>query len=346
MESLRPGTLELFGFVTNSSSCRQSFVGWFDWFHPCTNARTDPYTRLLGRRRFRKRCTGPDADWAGSPTWAKWTAISIGRKVVWPIFTRRRKGKDGLSAVGIRMLTVLGIDKLPLGADVALTGRVVLMSFGSSALAGLALALPMMWLNLRGQLALVRQTETRGGTVSFAIQRLRHAFTVGQVALAFMLLAGAALLGRSHQRVLAVSPGFQPDHVLTGQLVLPGNNYREPAQRLAFIERLLGDLRAQPGVTFAGINTSIPLNGNGDNNAVVVEGHVPQPGESIQAHYTAGSAGAYWQAMQSVLYEVGTMPLGVIAATASVMIVVVLLACWLPARRAARVDPMEALRYE
>ena len=249
-------------------------------------------------------------------------------------------------AVGIRMLTVLGIDKLPLGADVALTGRVVLMSFGSSALAGLALALPMMWLNLRGQLALVRQTETRGGTVSFAIQRLRHAFTVGQVALAFMLLAGAALLGRSHQRVLAVSPGFQPDHVLTGQLVLPGNNYREPAQRLAFIERLLGDLRAQPGVTLAGINTSIPLNGNGDNNAVVVEGHVPQPGESIQAHYTAGSAGAYWRAMQSVLYEVGTMPLGVIAATASVMIVVVLLACWLPARRAARVDPMEALRYE
>src|SRR5439155_21110942 len=164
-------------------------------------------------------------------------------------------------------------------------------------------ALPMLWFNLRGQLALVLQTESRGGTVSRAAQRLRHAFIVGQVALAFVLLVGAGLLGRSLQRVLAVSPGFQPDHVLTGQLVLPWNNYREPPQRLAFIERLLGELRGRPGVMFAGINTALPMSGNGDNNAVVVEGHVPQPGESIQAHYTAGSGGAYWQAMGVPLRE-------------------------------------------
>jgi len=123
------------------------------------------------------------------------------------------------------------------------------------------------------------------------------------VALAFVLLVGAGMLGLSLQRVLAVSPGFQPDHVLTGQLVLPWNNYREPASRLAFLERLLDELRAQPGVTYASINSAMPMSGNGDNNATVVEGHVAQPGESIQAHYTAGSVGDYWQAMGVPLQE-------------------------------------------
>jgi len=49
------------------------------------------------------------------------------------------------------------------------------------------------------------------------------------------------------------------------------------------------------------------------------------------------------RAMRSVLFDVGAMHAGVLAATSGVMLVVVLLACWLPARRAAKIDPMEAL---
>jgi putative ABC transport system permease protein len=50
--------------------------------------------------------------------------------------------------------------------------------------------------------------------------------------------------------------------------------------------------------------------------------------------------------MESVLYGVGAFQLGVFAATSGVMMLVVLLACYIPARRAAKVDPMVALRCE
>jgi ABC-type antimicrobial peptide transport system permease subunit len=52
------------------------------------------------------------------------------------------------------------------------------------------------------------------------------------------------------------------------------------------------------------------------------------------------------RALQSVLFGVGAFQLGVLAASSGVMMLAVLLACYLPARCAAKVDPMVALRYE
>jgi predicted permease len=52
------------------------------------------------------------------------------------------------------------------------------------------------------------------------------------------------------------------------------------------------------------------------------------------------------RAMEIVLFGVGAFQAGVLATTVGVMMLVVLMACYIPARRAARVDPMVALRYE
>ncbi len=61
-----------------------------------------------------------------------------------------------------------------------------------------------------------------------------------------------------------------------------------------------------------------------------------------------GSAGAYFvgRAMRSMLYGVGPMNATVLAAVACTLLATALLACLVPARRAASVDPMVALRQE
>jgi ABC-type antimicrobial peptide transport system permease subunit len=61
-----------------------------------------------------------------------------------------------------------------------------------------------------------------------------------------------------------------------------------------------------------------------------------------------GIAGALaaGRVLRSLLSEVKPGDPAVIVATAVLLALVALLACWLPARRASRLDPMSALRYE
>jgi putative ABC transport system permease protein len=50
--------------------------------------------------------------------------------------------------------------------------------------------------------------------------------------------------------------------------------------------------------------------------------------------------------IESLLYGIGAFDVPAFAATSGLLILIALVACWLPARRAMRVDPMIALRYE
>lgn len=208
-----------------------------------------------------------------------------------------------IGAAGVQLLASLGTDQLPLGATVALDARVSAVALAGSIAVGLALAVPVIWFNSHTHLAPVLHAESRGGTITRSTQRLRHAFIVTQVALAYVLLAGAGLLGLSLQRVLETKPGFNADQVLTGQISLPWKNYPESKPRLAFVERLLTELRAQPGVVAVGLSTNLPMTGDTSNNATAVEGVEIKPGDTIRAHYTSSGVGDYWRALNIPLIE-------------------------------------------
>ena len=203
-------------------------------------------------------------------------------------------------AWGTQLLQVLGANRLPLGAHITFDGGLAAMGLISAVVLGVLIAVPIAWFNLGNHLANALQSESRSGTINRATQRLRHSFIVAQIALAFVLLAGAALLGLSLKKVMAVSPGFRADHVLAGECILTWELSQDP---VGTVDRLLESIQHQPGIAAAGTITNIPLSGDSGKTAITPKGYVAPPGQSVHGHYSYGVDGDYFTALGIPLRE-------------------------------------------
>jgi putative ABC transport system permease protein len=76
---------------------------------------------------------------------------------------------------------------------------------------------------------------------------------------------------------------------------------------------------------------------------VVRQGMTPVAAGLAAGALAAFSIGSY---ISSMLFEVSPHDAGVFAVAAAVLVFVSILACWIPARRAAAVNPLAAIRYE
>jgi hypothetical protein len=97
-------------------------------------------------------------------------------------------------------------------------------------------------------------------------RRFRHAFVIGEVAVALVLLVGAGLMIQSLLRLRRVDPGFRPENVLAADISLPGSRYQNGCQVLNFQRQLLEQVAALPGVRSVG--AAAYLSFSGTNNAV------------------------------------------------------------------------------
>jgi predicted permease len=208
-----------------------------------------------------------------------------------------------VGGAGIHLLGVLGAELLPLGARIVFDVRVALAALTGAIVLGLAIAAPIAWYSLRTHATGALHDGGRGATPGRAASRLRHAFLVTQMALAFVLLSGAGLLALSLEKVMALSPGFRPQNILTGQITLPWKTYDRPSARLAFTQRLLEELAHQPGVRALGVATNVPLSGRNPMSAATVKGHIVPRGGSVHGHYSYGVGGEYFEALGFALRE-------------------------------------------
>ena len=208
-----------------------------------------------------------------------------------------------VGAGGIRLLAALGTDRLPLGAHVAFDARLAAVALAGSLLLGVLIGLPIAIYSLRGRSAEGMLFASRGGTSGRAAQRLRHGFIVAQIALAFVLLAGAGLLGLSLRKVMALFPGFRAESVLSGQISLPGKSYPDRAALLAFTERLADRLAHEPGTMAAGVATNVPLSGISNKSAATITGRQRGAGEPPHAIYSYSVGGDYFTALGFTLRE-------------------------------------------
>ncbi len=203
----------------------------------------------------------------------------------------------GLGYAGVRSLVRLSLDATPQGTAVVMDASVIVFTFGLAlTLAILIGLLPILSLR-HMNLSQIFREEGRSGTASRGARVVRRALVTAQVAFAFMLLIGAGLLLASFQRVLAVRPGFDPTHVLTGRVSPPASRYKDDAQLIAFWNQLLERVRRLPGVQAAGTTTNIPLGGDFSDSVILAEGYAMSPGESLISPYNSSVSPAYFEAM-------------------------------------------------
>jgi len=80
-----------------------------------------------------------------------------------------------------------------------------------------------------------------------------------EVALGFVLLAGAALLLQTLASLLRVNPGFKAEHVMTVRLSVSGAKYQTPESAIQFFRELQKKLSASNGIDSVGVISHLPF---------------------------------------------------------------------------------------
>lgn len=162
---------------------------------------------------------------------------------------------------GVQALVALAPAGTPRLNEVGVNWPVLLFALALSILLAIALGLFTAWRATGRDLQASLAEGGRQGSVHRS-QRLGRFIIAGQLGVTLLLLIGAGLLGRSLLRVLSTDPGFRTQQIVTMNLVM-SNAPGQAARRVEFLDRLIGRVRALPGVEEVGATSALPLASGG-----------------------------------------------------------------------------------
>lgn len=200
-----------------------------------------------------------------------------------------------LALWGVDTLVQLKPGSLPRADTISIDGRVMVFAFAVAVLTGIVFGLIPALTAVRVNVADALKESGRGA-VGAVRHRVRSVLVVLEVAMALLLLVGAGLMIKSFWQLRDVSPGFEPDSLLTMRLEMPETRYKGIPEQIRYRRALLDEVSAIPNVQ-AAIISELPLSGDSLNHDFTVEGWQLSPGEEPNVE-TRSIQGEYFRTMQ------------------------------------------------
>ncbi len=209
-----------------------------------------------------------------------------------------------LGAWGVRALMLVAPGNIPrltdpTGAHQAiplLDWRVAAFTMAVALLTGILFGLfPALHISNPDLSSTLKEGGRSGG--GLLRKRARSVLVVAEVALALVLLTGAALLIRTFVGLHSVDPGFNPHNVLTMQTSLAGGSYDSTAKVDLFVRQVVQRVEGIPGVQAATAAVELPLSGMGIDLPFNIAGRTPAKGQYEGDVYWRSVAPHYFRAL-------------------------------------------------
>jgi putative ABC transport system permease protein len=192
-----------------------------------------------------------------------------------------------LSLWFVKLLLAITPPNTPRLSEIGIDWRVFAFTFAVTILAGILFGLFPALQTSRPNLNETLKDSGQRGSDTGGHNRVGSLLIVSEIALSFILLAGAGLLIKSFLHLREMNPGFNPDNVLTMRLTLPPGKYAQGEPRAQIFKQLIDQVKATPGVQSAGAVLSLPLGGDTFNvgRGVIREGRPMTADEQTNAQH-------------------------------------------------------------